>query len=132
MNKLKKLLFFLLSITLCICMLYFICYLLPAPKMDKSNEITFYDRNDNIILKTHYQNVGSYVEIGDINEYFILAFIAAEDENFYSHIGISLKGTLRAIYNNLVNNTTQGGSTITQQLSRSLYLDNEKTVYRKI
>ncbi|MCI5746085.1 MAG: penicillin-binding protein, partial [Erysipelotrichaceae bacterium] len=46
--------------------------------------------------------------------------------------GISLKGTLRAIYNNLVNNTTQGGSTITQQLSRSLYLDNEKTVYRKI
>ena len=70
-------------------MLYFVCYLLPAPKMDKSNEITFYDRNDNIILKTHYQNVGSYVEIEDINEYFILAFIAAEDENFYSHAGIS-------------------------------------------
>ena len=128
----KKILFFLLSLFMIVCLLYLICYIIPAPKMHKSNEIILYDRNEKKVMITHFENEDKYLEIDEINEDFIYCFIASEDENFNTHIGFSLKGILRALYSNIKSNTTQGGSTITQQLSRSLFLDNEKSIIRKI
>lgn len=60
-------------------------------------------------------------------------FVYTEDRNFYSHKGIDYIGTARAFFTNLANkNILQGGSTITQQLARGLYLSNIKTYERKI
>jgi len=61
------------------------------------------------------------------------SFLAAEDDGFWRHIGISPRGLLRALMANIKHDRfAQGGSTITQQLVRQLLLDRKKTVARKI
>jgi 1A family penicillin-binding protein len=66
-------------------------------------------------------------------EYLKQAIIVTEDSNFYHHIGIDFKGILRSILINLrIKEPIYGGSTIPQQLIRSTFLTNEKTVGRKI
>ena len=63
----------------------------------------------------------------------INAVIAIEDSRFYSHPGIDLKGILRAIYVNILSGRyKQGGSTITQQLAKLIFLNSEKSILRKI
>ena len=131
-KNVKKIIFFLLTMSICVGLVYFISYLFPAKKMGESNVITIYDRNNEILIQTHYNVEGNYLKLEEINEDFIYAFIASEDENFYNHLGFSFKGISRAIFNNLSNKDSQGGSTITQQLSRTLFLDNEKSIVRKI
>ncbi|MEV4703321.1 transglycosylase domain-containing protein [Actinoplanes sp. NPDC049316] len=59
------------------------------------------------------------------------AFLAAEDRDFYDHFGISVTGLLRALWTNLVHDSGQGASTITQQYVRNAYLTQERTVSRK-
>lgn len=131
-KNVKKIIFFLLTLSICVGLVYFISYLFPAKKMGESNVITIYDRNNEILIQTHYDVEGNYLKLEEINEDFIYAFIASEDENFYNHLGFSFKGISRAIFNNLLNKDSQGGSTISQQLSRTLFLDNEKSIVRKI
>lgn len=132
MNIIKKTMFFLFSFFIFVCLVVFVCNLIPKPILNKSNDIVIYDYEGNELIKTHYELIGEYVEITDINENFLICFIASEDENFYNHHGFSFKGIIRAIYNNIKNDTTTGGSTITQQLARSVFLDNEKTITRKV
>ncbi len=69
----------------------------------------------------------------DIPDYVKQAFVAAEDADFYRHHGISVSGILRAMLKNiLAGDVIQGGSTITQQVTRSIILSPEKTFTRKI
>ncbi|HEX8216605.1 MAG TPA: transglycosylase domain-containing protein [Allosphingosinicella sp.] len=59
-------------------------------------------------------------------------FVAIEDRNFYSHFGISLRGTVRALLRNVsAGGVRQGGSTITQQLARTSFLSQQRTFGRK-
>lgn len=76
---------------------------------------------------------GVTVNLEDISPYFINAVIAVEDKNFRTHHGIDIKGILRAVYMNIrYRRIVEGGSTITQQTAKNLYLSNEKTFTRKI
>ncbi|MFI1993588.1 transglycosylase domain-containing protein [Actinoplanes sp. NPDC020271] len=59
------------------------------------------------------------------------AFLAAEDRGFYDHHGVSVRGLLRAVWSNVVDDSGQGASTITQQYVRNAYLTQERTVGRK-
>ena len=131
-KKLKKIIFFLLTLAICVGLVYFISYILPSKKIGESNVITIYDRNNEILIQTHYDVEGNYLKLDEINECFIYAFIASEDENFFNHLGFSIKGISRAVLTNITNKDSQGGSTITQQLSRSLFIDNEKSIMRKV
>lgn len=66
-------------------------------------------------------------------EYVKKAFVAAEDANFYRHHGVSFTGILRAMLKNiLAGDVIQGGSTITQQVTRAIILSPERTFTRKI
>ncbi len=68
-----------------------------------------------------------------IPQVFRDAVIAAEDANFYRHTGVDPKGLLRSAVNNLLRKRlSQGGSTLTQQLARTLFLSPEKTFRRKL
>ncbi len=63
----------------------------------------------------------------------IKAFIATEDRNFFNHYGISIKGIIRSFITNLRNQkAVQGGSTITQQLARLMFLSTKRTYIRKL
>lgn len=73
------------------------------------------------------------IEFEEIPESFKAAIIAVEDKNFYNHHGIDFTGILRALFLNLkAGKITAGGSTITQQTAKTLYLSNERTISRKI
>jgi len=74
-----------------------------------------------------------FVPIDKIPPHVIQAFLAAEDANFYKHKGIDFWGLLRALYKNIIHGkVVQGGSTITQQVVKSLILSPERTLNRKI
>ncbi len=76
---------------------------------------------------------GSYAARGDFPPHLVDAVLAREDRRFYEHAGIDLRGIARAIYMNLgAGEVVQGGSTITQQLIKILYLERDRTWKRKI
>ncbi len=69
----------------------------------------------------------------EIPESFKAAIIAVEDKNFYSHHGVDISGVMRALFLNIkAGKITAGGSTITQQTAKNLFLSNERTLTRKI
>jgi penicillin-binding protein 1A len=73
------------------------------------------------------------IPLGEMPENLINAFVAAEDSRFWKHPGIDVVGILRAFFKNLEAGTiVQGGSTITQQVTKSFFLTPEKKYIRKI
>jgi membrane peptidoglycan carboxypeptidase len=68
---------------------------------------------------------------GSISKYLLWSLIATEDRNFYEHNGVSYSGLGRAILKTITG-STQGGSTITMQLARNLFLTHDRTVKRKV
>lgn len=75
-----------------------------------------------------------YLKSNEIPEEVKNAFIAVEDRNFYKHGGISVEAVFRAVYSFFTDGgkITQGGSTITQQLSRNVFLNFNKNYKRKL
>jgi len=73
------------------------------------------------------------VPMSKISPYLSKAVITSEDNDFYNHKGVSIKAIMRATFANVMSGRiAQGGSTITQQLARSLYLNTKKTFSRKL
>lgn len=74
------------------------------------------------------------ISLNDMSDYLPLAFIAIEDERFYTHKGVDIKRTARATYTYIANkgNSPFGGSTITQQLVKNLTQEKEDTWQRKV
>jgi membrane peptidoglycan carboxypeptidase len=69
---------------------------------------------------------------GDIPEVMRQAIIAAEDERFLAHKGVDPLATIRALYRDLTGAPTQGGSTLTQQYVKNVYVGNDRTLVRKV
>lgn len=113
-------------------------YLLSLPPIHnledfKPNIITKIYSDDGEIIKTFTAYTFKKVELEEIPDTLIQAIIATEDKNFYHHAGYDLFGLARSIVANVMaGRVVQGASTITQQLSRILFLNNERTFNRKI
>lgn len=113
-------------------------YLISLPPIKnlntlKPNIVTTFCANDGEIIKTFAAYTYSNVELKEVPEQLVKALIATEDKNFYKHEGYDLLGLVRSMVANvLAGHVVQGASTITQQLSRILFLSNEKTFTRKI
>ncbi len=94
--------------------------------------VTFLDRYGNEVGKRGIRHDDS-VPLDQFPDYFLKAVIATEDRRFYDHFGIDVIGTIRALTVNASSNTVvQGGSSITQQLAKNLFLSNERSLTRKI
>jgi penicillin-binding protein 1A len=73
------------------------------------------------------------VPLDEVPQHFIDALVATEDSRFFTHVGIDPWGIARALITDIIHfRRAQGGSTITQQLARSLFLKPEKTIRRKL
>lgn len=97
-----------------------------------------YDRTGGSLLHEVGKDVKrTYVELKEISPYLQKATIAAEDDDFYEHPGIDIKGIARAIIFNIFGKNSglievQGGSTITQQFIKNAMLTPERTLSRKV
>ncbi len=92
-----------------------------------------YDGDGNVLSTLKGEKDVYYLDIDDIPYLVKAAFISTEDKKFYSHNGVDIKGILRAAKAIITDRKiSQGGSTITQQLSRSIFLNYEKTWQRKV
>ncbi len=94
--------------------------------------VTFLDRYGNEIGKRGVKRNES-VSLDEMPDYLIKAVLATEDRRFFQHFGIDVMGTLRALGENMrANSVVQGGSSLSQQLAKNLFLSNERTLERKI
>jgi penicillin-binding protein 1A len=94
--------------------------------------VTFLDRYGNEIGSRGIKHNDS-VPLDEIPDDLVKATLATEDRRFYQHFGIDFTGTFRALVTNAqAGGVVQGGSTITQQLAKNLFLSNERTIERKI
>ena len=99
----------------------------------KPNMVTKFLSADGEVIKTFNACTFSKVEANRIPKELKEAIVATEDKNFYNHPGYDLCGVARSmIENTIAGHVVQGGSTITQQLSRMLFLSNEQSYTRKI
>lgn len=78
------------------------------------------------------ENKSDFVATENMPNYVKGAFISMEDERFYKHHGFDIKGTTRALFSTISDRDVQGGSTITQQVVKNYYYDNERSFTRKI
>ncbi|WP_077617178.1 transglycosylase domain-containing protein [Bacillus sinesaloumensis] len=106
-------------------------YVIDDKKLVMNSATKLVSKDGQFITKLYYEN-RDIVQIKDIPEHVQQAFIAVEDTRFYKHHGIDLQAIGRAVYKDIVaGGKVEGGSTITQQLAKNVFLTNEKTFLRK-
>jgi len=94
--------------------------------------VTFLDVNGNEIGKRGILH-NDAVPLDQIPDVLIKATLSTEDRRFFEHYGIDVLGTMRALLTNVqANEVVQGGSTLTQQLAKNLFLSSERSLQRKI
>lgn len=94
--------------------------------------VTFLDKAGNEIGKRGILH-NDAVPLEEIPDHVIKATLATEDRRFFEHFGIDILGTARALIENLrANDVVQGGSTLTQQLAKNLFLSSERSLQRKV
>ena len=99
-----------------------------------NNSTLVYDNQQQLISRLHSGENRTEIDYDKIPPDLVNAFVAMEDQNFYKHHGVDIKGIIRAIVNNITKGdlTDQGASTITQQLARNAFLEFDKVWDRKI
>ncbi|MBR2891355.1 MAG: transglycosylase domain-containing protein [Bacilli bacterium] len=95
--------------------------------------IELYDNEENLVLSYTNGKKQSYVKLENISQSLIDAFISIEDKRYYDHQGVDFIRIIGAVISDLKSGSfKEGASTITQQYVRGLYLNNNKTIKRKL
>ena len=103
---------------------------LEVPKRPPTIQIAGIDGS---ILITRGEMAGTNIALKDLPAHLPKAFIAVEDRRFYSHMGVDPMGIVRAAAANVMHRgVSQGGSTLTQQLAKNIFLTQERTMMRKL
>jgi penicillin-binding protein 1A len=93
--------------------------------------VTFTDESGALIGRRGIRQDDA-IPLDDIPPHVIKAVLATEDVRFFDHFGVDVIGTLRAVVRNARSDKVQGGSSITQQVAKNLFLSPERTIQRKI
>ena len=100
--------------------------------VERSSSIAFLDHRGRLIARRGSAH-GHEVSVENLPPYLVDAVLAVEDRRFYSHPGIDIIGLSRAMLANIrAGRVVQGGSTLTQQLAKNLFLSPERTLRRKV
>ncbi len=101
-------------------------------QISRQPSITFLDK-DGRIIASYGDIYGRSIKFNSLPKNLINAVIVTEDKRFFNHFGIDIKGIFRAAYINIKKGRiVQGGSTITQQLAKNLFLTPERSFTRKL
>ena len=128
-----------LGLWVCVASAGLIAY--EAAKLPPIDQIAVPNRPPNIaivaadgsLIANRGDTGGAAVKLKELPPYLPEAFVAIEDRRFYHHFGLDPIGIARAIFSDLVlHRGMQGGSTLTQQLAKNLFLTQERTFHRKI
>ncbi len=93
--------------------------------------------SDGSLLIEYAEERRVFIDFADMPPQLVNAFVAAEDQNFWTHPGIDVQGILRASMNNVMhtfgfNTKFSGASTITQQVAKNFFLSSDRTISRKV
>lgn len=109
--------------------IYLYAYFKPKLSIEAANKFYIYDDYDNLVKEFNEE----WISLSDISEYAKKATVSIEDKNFYNHSGFDYLRILKSLYVNIASGKSlQGASTISQQLSKNLFLSFEKTWKRKL
>ncbi len=104
----------------------------PNWKTGSDFSVTFLDRFGTEVGKRGIQ-FSDAVPLEEVPDTLVKATMATEDRRFFDHFGVDVWGTLRAVVQNArANEVVQGGSSLTQQLAKNLFLSSERSIQRKI
>ena len=133
-KKAKKIISIILIIPVIIALLInAIIFIGPSVILGHNEEYVINDQNNEYAFTYHYNDLSNYVNLEQISPLFKSAIIASEDQRFYSHNGLDYRRIVASLIDNIKNQKiVAGGSTITQQLARTIYLNNEKSIMRKL
>lgn len=134
MKRLKKstklIAFFVILLTTLSLAFYGYTKISPKLEIKSANNITLYDSNNEVFFQGNGTN--EWVALDNISQYLIDATISTEDKNFYKHFGFDIPRIIKSLWINITSGKTkQGASTITQQYTKNLFLDFDKTWERK-
>ena len=106
-------------------------YVIDEEKLVMNTASKLVDIDGNELTKIYVEN-RELVDLSEVPDYVQQAFVSVEDQRFYEHHGIDMKAIGRAIYKDIIaGSKVEGGSTITQQLAKNIFLTNDKTFLRK-
>ncbi len=129
--------FFVVVASVLFVIILFAWYAKDLPRPDKVQRTTglstvILDRNGESLYDIYQDANRIPVAFTDIPQYCKDGTVAIEDKEFYKHPGLSMTGIIRALLSNIFSRSLQGGSTLTQQLVKTVLLTNERTIPRKI
>lgn len=134
----KKITFIIVLVVLVIFSMYggimVLSYFSSLPHLEKTNYLEIYDSNNKLIYSEIKGRKSKYISYEEINPHLLNCFINVEDKRFNSHDGFDYLRIIKAILNNLDEGDLkhEGASSISQQLARTLFLNNSKSFERKV
>ncbi|MCL2537890.1 MAG: transglycosylase domain-containing protein [Alphaproteobacteria bacterium] len=118
--------------------LYVLFVFLQMPSLDsmlretRSPSITFVDK-DGYEIRSYNKIMGSPVSVENLPPHVWQAIIAIEDKRFFNHGAVDMRGFIRSVISNMrAGSVVAGGSTITQQTAKNIFLSHQRTMSRKI
>lgn len=131
-NLIKILCGFIFFALVSLFLFYFVASITPLQLDSKQERFTIYDIHGDILYETNFKKALSWTPIEEIPINVQDAIISVEDKRFYKHHGFDLFRIGKAVVSNIkAGGIVEGGSTITQQMAKNLFLSNEQTFKRK-
>ena len=134
----KKVIFIVVLVVLIVFSMYggimVLSYFSSLPHLNKSNYLEIYDNNNKLMYSVIKGKQSKYISFKEINPNLLNCFINVEDKRFNLHDGFDYLRIIKAILNNIDEGDLkhEGASSISQQLARTLFLDNSKSFERKL
>ncbi|MGN1344465.1 MAG: transglycosylase domain-containing protein [Traorella sp.] len=115
-------------------LVFYLCaFLFPLDILSALNRVTIYDIHDDVIYESNFSKRVFWYRLEDYPLELVDFIVEIEDQRFYEHSGFDGIRILKALYNNILQGSiVEGGSSISQQMAKNMFLSNEQTLSRKI
>jgi len=131
-KKLKTLLLIAIGLVSVLLLSYKVLDKTTPNNLREYRRIEIYDTKEKLIYSAFNNQEHTWISLNEINPLFLDTLIFSEDKRFYQHSGFDFLRISKSAYNNIRHKgNLEGASTLTQQLSRTIFLNNEKSLSRK-